>query len=214
MMLVSALCLSRGDQAMLDAARADWDVQSPFCAAEYREFVVVVDEGSPVVVNGKRVEVPVGTHLGKRRNIGLAACTGDVVAVWDDDDGHSPDRLAIQLEPLRAYRGYRCSFLQDLLLEFSDGHQAIGNFLAGWPQTLVAYKKDLIATGGWSETATFDGDFELLMRLQIAGRAFRVEHDRILYRYRQHAANVTSAGHWAAIRTRSVPLEKATWIHV
>lgn len=220
MMVVSALCLSRGDQAMLDAARAAWDAQVLHPAAEYREFVVVVDEGSPVVVNGKRVEVPAGTHLGKRRNVGLAACAGDIVAVWDDDDGHEPERLAVQLEPLRSVQfepprvqvGFRCTFLQDVLIEFADGYRAVGHSLAGWPQTLVAFRKDLIKAGGWSETAVHDGDFELLMRMQIAARAQRIEHGRALYRYRQHAGNVTGQEHWDALRKRAVPFEKATWI--
>lgn len=222
MMLVSALCLSRGNQAMLDAARAAWDAQVLHEAAEYREFVVVVDEGDPIVVNGKRVEVPVGTHLGKRRNIGLAACTGDIVAVWDDDDGHEPERLVVQIEPLRTVQfapprrpvGYRISTLQDILIEFADGYRAIGHQLVGYPQTLVAFRKDIIAAGGWSETAHHDGDFELLMRLQMTGRAAAIEHGSVLYRYRQHTQNVTGEAHWAALRERSVPLEKATWINV
>ena len=199
---VTALCLSRGNQAFLDQAYASWLGQT----VQGCEFLVVHDGAVPLQTPGPSVIVPPGTNLGKRRNAGIRAATGDIIVVWDDDDWSEATRLTVQLPPLT--RGHSASFLRDVLIERGDGtDQALATMGVGWPQTMVAFKTAILACGGYAEDQEFDGDTDLMMDLQGLCNGVNLDTEAPLYRYREHASNVTGPGHWRAIRERSRPLK-------
>lgn len=185
---------------MLDQAYACWQQQT----YQGYEFIVVHDGTKPLVCPGREIVGVPGENLGTRRNRGLVAATGDVVAVWDDDDWSEPGRLAVQIAPL--LRGHGSSVLQDVLGEEGDW-RGICTLLMGWPQTLVATRAAIDAVGGYPENEHFDGDTSFMMDLLGLHNGACVSTARPLYRYRRHASNVTSAGHWADIKRRAQPLQ-------
>lgn len=195
-MRVTAICLSRGDQSMLDAAHANWKAQT--LRPREHDFVVVHDGTNPKLrcPPGRTVLVPPGTNLGERRNRAINFAQGDIVAVWDDDDWSDPRRLELQVAALSE----RCqaTFLRDVTLE-APGRQAPCAMLSGWPQTMVAFKEAVWNVGGYPEDQRFDGDTDLCMELQGRKGGVVLELDAGLYRYRQHADNVTGSGHWDSL---------------
>jgi glycosyltransferase involved in cell wall biosynthesis len=197
-MRITGICLSRGNQEMLDAAIRNWNEQT---IKARKDLVVVTDEESfktlRVHCNRSRtVSVPVGTNLGERRNRAINFAQGDIVAVWDDDDWSDTRRLELQVAALSE----RCqaTFLRDVTLESAE-RQAPCAMLSGWPQTMVAYKEAVWNVGGYPEDQRFDGDTDLCMELQGRKGGVVLELDAGLYRYRQHADNVTGSGHWDSL---------------
>jgi glycosyltransferase involved in cell wall biosynthesis len=72
-----------------------------------RTELVIVDDGADAVddlaARDPRItylRVPRGTSIGAKRNAGCRAARGEIVACWDDDDWHAPDRLSYQAAPL------------------------------------------------------------------------------------------------------------------
>jgi glycosyltransferase involved in cell wall biosynthesis len=189
---------------MLDAAYADWTLQS----RRGDEFVVVHDGSRSLRCPGVAVVCSAVANLGVRRNLGVAHATGDVIAVWDDDDGHERERLAEQLEPIDT--GCDASVIRDVLLE-ATGKKACGWMPCGWPQTLVVTRDALLAAGRWPEDKRWDDDIALLMRLRTRFVVRRIESEKLLYRYRQHDSNVTGSVHWDAIWQRAIPLSQSPW---
>lgn len=204
-MRISALCLSRGNQSMVDAAYADW------CEHGMGdEFVVACDEGSGVRVPEVRVEVPRGINLGAKRNAALRAATGNVIVVWDDDDGHAPRRVQTQIEAICA--GYDATTLCEVMLEADGRESLVASMPCGWPQTLAIRRRSLIGLGGWPETGRYDSDMALLMRIHGSCKTQRIRCETPLYTYRQHGENVMGSRHWESIRRRAMTLE--TWRRV
>jgi glycosyltransferase involved in cell wall biosynthesis len=196
---------------MLDAAYADWQAQTFWVPNLEREFVVVHDGTVPLRVPGVEVRCVPGENLGARRNLSAVVATGHLVAVWDDDDGHSRERLSEQVPPILA--GADASVIRDVLLERPGREPALGWMPCGWPQTLVVRRDVLLALGGWPTNKRWDDDVRLLMTLRTRRNVYRIVSDKILYRYRRHASNVTGSAHWDAIERRAVPLKDSPWAH-
>jgi glycosyltransferase involved in cell wall biosynthesis len=71
--------------------------------------LVVVDDGDDAVGDLlekvpriRYIRVNHKLHIGAKRNLACEQARGEYIAHWDDDDWYAPDRLARQLEPLRA----------------------------------------------------------------------------------------------------------------
>lgn len=100
--LVSALMITGKAQervAMANVAIASFTAQT----YPARELVVVNHGGAPLRSADPRVrEIVVpkecSLRLGDLRNLGLAACSGEWVLLWDDDDWHGPERIAAQMK--------------------------------------------------------------------------------------------------------------------
>lgn len=95
-----------------------------FVAQDYpNKQLVIVEDGdcdareiSAADPNGGLPSVSRYIHLGKtkwsigeKRNLACEMAMGDLIAHWDDDDWHSPRRLSIQVEALRAQGGRLCA---------------------------------------------------------------------------------------------------------
>lgn len=188
-MRVTALCLSRGDQGMLDAAYAMWRAQS----FQGFEFLTVHDGTRPLRVPETEV-IDTSPNLGRRRNVGWRAASGDVIAIWDDDDPSDRDRLSVQCGALT--RGYEVTTLRHVLLKDGEREERC-SMLFGWPQTIVARKSAFEAVGGYPEDQEFDGDMEFT--LELFGRHRSIALPGLLYTYCRHGRNVTSEQHWEGL---------------
>lgn len=105
--LISCLCLSRKRPHLLSRAI------ECFLAQSYpnKELVILHPRGDHATADCVRafgskqlqpfaIDVP-GASLGELRNLSMERAAGELLCVWDDDDWHSPDRLAVQHQALR-----------------------------------------------------------------------------------------------------------------
>ncbi len=202
------------------------------------ELVVVDDASSDVTpailaaVPDKRLRVirnEVCRGIAGARNVGLAACAGDYVAMLDHDDVSLPERLARQVAYLDGHSqvvlvGTAVEILRDGVA--SDPGQVaqvspagmrmllhLGNPLT-WSSVmfrrralqLVAEDKAVLR-----EAAVPADDFDLYHRLLAHGEAARL--DGVLTQYRWHSSNTTyrMAGQMADRATAVLSRAYAPW---
>jgi glycosyltransferase involved in cell wall biosynthesis len=98
----------------------------------WRELVVVLDQGdagaraemvghvASLARDDIRVVEPPGKlTLGGLRNLSVVEARGDVLCTWDDDDGHHPERVALELAELER-SGARWVMLLDAMQYFAQ----------------------------------------------------------------------------------------------
>ncbi len=93
-----------------------------------RTELVIVDDGADAVgdlaARDPRItylRVPPGTSIGAKRNAGCRAARGEIVACWDDDDWHGPDRLSYQAAPLLEGRADATALEGTAMVEYPAG---------------------------------------------------------------------------------------------
>jgi hypothetical protein len=110
--LVSCLCVTENRHAFIPWVLWNFDRQT----WRKRELVIVDSSDPPIEVPRRKdvrvIRVPLGTWLGKKRNLALEAARGQVIAWFDDDDWQHPRRLASLIPALREYAGkFGASFI-------------------------------------------------------------------------------------------------------
>lgn len=99
--LVSCLCVTENRHAFMPWLLWSYDRQQWV----ERELVVIDSSEPPVELPKRRdlrvVHVPLGTSLGKKRNLALDAARGQIIAWFDDDDWQHPERLRRLIPLLR-----------------------------------------------------------------------------------------------------------------
>ena len=162
---------------------------------------IVVDDGSFSVPDIEGVHVLHVTHrgLGAARNAGLAAASGDAIALLDDDDVWLPHHLETVLPALEqnaadvAYAGCheigrRDGYAIDVR-PFDGELLQVDNFICV-PATVVR-TESLRAVGGFPEGEL--EDWELWKRMHARGMRFvHVPEKTVLYRF--HDDNLTYGG--------------------
>jgi len=188
--------------------------------------IIVSDDGSSDALAaalepfGDRVTVVRGPNRGPAaaRNRALAVATGEYIASLDADDEYLPDRLA-SLETAALARPDLDILATDVLFE-TDGREA-GRFneqtafpadrqrSAVLDRCFVAVpairRTRLLAIGGYDESLRTSEDWDILIRLVLAGAAVGLV-DEPLYRYRLRPDSLT-ADRIAALRSRVQVLE-------
>lgn len=103
--LVSCIMPTRARHALLPRAVAGFLAQT----RDDAELVIVSEDGIPDSIRAalatgraRHVPCPAGLTLGAKRNFACEAAHGEWLAHWDDDDLYAPDRLARQVEAMRA----------------------------------------------------------------------------------------------------------------
>ena len=110
--LVSCLCVTENRRAFIPWLLWNFDRQ-----LWRRRELVIVDSSEPPLEPLERKDVrvihaPLGTSLGKKRNLALEAARGQMVAWFDDDDWQHPKRLSLLVPLLReAARRLGASFV-------------------------------------------------------------------------------------------------------
>lgn len=116
---VTALCLTRNRRGWLPKAIQCFVSQG----YTHKELLIVADgeDVRDLIPDDPRVRLHVCADqltVGVKRNIGCQLASGEVIAIWDDDDFSSPDRLEDQVRRLqntgKSVTGYRT-------MKFTDG---------------------------------------------------------------------------------------------
>jgi glycosyltransferase involved in cell wall biosynthesis len=161
--------------------------------------VVVVDDGSEdgtadhlAVLGDPRLRVVRHEHshgVARARNAGVEAARGEWVAFLDDDDLWSPRKLRAQLDAARSSKAvfaYAGAVWVDEELRFLRGHTppdpaTLAGALLRWNvvwggcSNVVARTSLVRELGGFDEQLFQLADWDLWIRLALAGRAARVE---------------------------------------
>ena len=174
--------------------------------------VIVSDDGSTDDLDAalepfrSSVEIVRGPHAGAAaaRNRALELAAGDFVAILDADDAFLPERLAA-LQALAGERPDLDILATDAMLE-SDGRD-VGRFSDSTPfpthdQRTAIFRacfvcapairrSRLVALDGFDETLTTGEDWDLVLRLVLAGCPAGLV-DEPLYRYRLRPGSLTA----------------------
>jgi glycosyltransferase involved in cell wall biosynthesis len=87
-------------------ARARQAIQD-FLNQDYPEReLIILDDGEPAITAPRDPRVRLVRHtkrqiLGWKREALVGLAQGDVLVTWDDDDWHGPQRISVQLGPIR-----------------------------------------------------------------------------------------------------------------
>jgi glycosyltransferase involved in cell wall biosynthesis len=196
-----------------------WSALSSVVAQTYPRWeVVVVDDGSTdgtaAMVRewgDPRVRVVTlahGGHIGRVRNAGVKAGSGELVAFLDSDDIWLPSKLATQLRAMRE-SGARWCYTG---FEMMDGQQqpipmraGVYRPLSGWIvrelltmqtgvviDTVVVDRRLLDEIGGFSEHPSLSARDDLELTMRLALRAETVAVAETLVRVREHADRLTA----------------------
>ncbi|MHC5072588.1 MAG: glycosyltransferase [Planctomycetota bacterium] len=162
--------------------------------------------------------------LATARNRGLQMAAADLVAMHDGDDVSEPDRLAVQVQRMRAEpdiavlgaqlevtdeRGARLGYRA-----YPTGHdgivQAMRRFNAIAHPTVMLRRDVVLAAGGYSEVVDYAcEDYELWSRLAAAGKRFG-NCGEALVRYRVHRGGMKSRLLRATLRD-TLRVKQAYW---
>ena len=182
-------------------------------AQTFTEYeIVVVNDGSPddtsarlkPLADAGRIRYLEQPNAGQAaaRNRGLAEAGGEFIAFLDDDDVWPPDKLAWQVEILRAEPDVDVVYGQRTVMDGNGephpGEQApegevLARFVSqGWiqsPGQVLIRKTALTRAGGFDPAIWGTDDWDLWLRL-ASGSRFRYRA-RLALVYRRHATNAS-----------------------
>jgi glycosyltransferase involved in cell wall biosynthesis len=196
--MVSCLCVTRCRVEKLKRAITCFTRQT----YAPRELVVVYESddwatrdylaGLPADASLRVVEVPAlpKQTLGALRNIAVQAAQGHFVAQWDDDDWHSPVRLAEQVRALMESPYSACALMRWVLYD-EITQQAYLSGPRAWEGSLVALREVLPP---YAELAKGE-DTPVLQQLMAQDKLVGLDSPH-LYIYTYHGANVWGRAHW------------------
>jgi hypothetical protein len=191
--LVSCLMVTKSGREVhaAEAIRA-WQAQTyPF-----RELVIVADSPEPfsgLPANVKLVRGNRGFSIGALRAQSVAAATGDLIAIWDDDDGYAPMRLARQVAALEEADADAC-VLARVTMACICGYKA-PSLRRQWEPTLVAKRAGLPPY----QDLSHGEDTGLLEDLHAKGAKFVEVDAPDLYAYHFWGGNACSLDHWRSL---------------
>lgn len=183
-----------------------------------RELIILDDGAAPlpedaVAMSGVRLHrAPRGMSLGAKRNLLCELAQGDIIAHWDDDDWHGPERLSRQLAEMEGETevvGARdLTFYAPLAAEAWRFRRQPGDGLGLCGGTLM-YRRSTWARSRFPDITC--GEDEAFVRAQPGGvvRDLPLEGHYVAVLHR----NNTAAKSLRAPRWQPAPLEEATrWL--
>lgn len=140
--LISCLCVTRNRVRFLRRSVGLFQAQT----YPRKELVICVEPDDKATLQyiatlrdtriTKFINSP-GLTLGMRRNESLEAGWGSVLACWDDDDYHGPDRLSAQMECMQTSGKPACALSRIHLYQTSTG-RAWRSHKRAWEGTIMA----------------------------------------------------------------------------
>lgn len=120
-----------------------------------------------------------GTYAAK--NIGIRAARGEIITFMDSDDTSLPDRLAMQLQPLRATDivATTCNYER----RTAQGELVLNRGLPA-RQALISlmFKRSVVDDIGWFDWVRYAADDEFFERLRVVyGRPAHINISQTLY---------------------------------
>ena len=197
-------------------------LQSVFAQTVQPHEVIVVNDGSPDTPTLEAALAPFRDRivyltqenrgLSGARNTGIAAATGDMIALLDGDDLWEPEYLRTQTEFLNAHREYDAVYCNAVF--FGESIYAGQDYMTVCPSTGEADSAALIArrchvfvsilarasvlkTIGFDEALRSSEDFDCWLRMTSAGHRIGY-HRAVLVRYRKHRASLSADPTWMA----------------
>ena len=164
-----------------------------------RELIVVSAHPAPAVAgliaqlgdpSIRFVAAPPDTPVGLLRNQGIAAATGALACVWDDDDLSHPQRLQWQYDAIIAQRGSAC-VIGRVLLWWPKRRRLAFGVRRTWENTLLARRATMPAYSDkrrGSDTAVLDA--------LLAQGAMAVAEQPDAYIYVVHGDNLWGDEHF------------------
>jgi len=159
--------------------------------------LVVVNDGDPLFPIEQRpgrtvsiVQVPKGLTIGEKRNAGVEAATGGLVASWDDDDISFPERISQQVRDRgQGPSASPCHRSSRMWIADRDLN-IIGLLNDVCPATALLDRNAVLSVGGYPAISYLE-DMELAYRFAIRGMPRTTSSDPV-YVHRRHAANASN----------------------
>jgi len=160
-----------------------------------RELVIVDSSPSPYLSDRPDVRViraPPGTNVPAKRNLALAAATGTLVAWFDDDDWHHPQRLALLAEALFAdprvgFAGGTRSFFVDLHGDTCRSYEGYGTIIFNG----AGFRREIAQAVRFNEAQRRASDTGWMQALSARG-GHRVVAPQILSAWLSHEQNISN----------------------
>lgn len=196
---VSVIIAVRNGERFLPEALADVERQT----YPHRE-VIVVDGGSTdrsVEIArsfGARCVAESGNGFAHAWNVGMAAASGELIAILDSDDRWRDDKLerqvtALETDPRLDYLVTRVSFFLEPGLPLPRGFRPSlleGDYVANMPSALLARRRVFETIGNFPAHYSVAGDIDWFARLKDSGLRGDVVQE-VLVTKRVHDSNVS-----------------------
>ena len=144
---VSILILTCGRYPLLKLALQEINLQT------YTDVEVVVVDDSAVLIDTIELSSIVRTDyvfqhvrlesrytIGEKRNIGVSAATGSIIAHWDDDDWYSPERIRLQARAMIIAHAQLSTLSYTYLLDVDNHNVYVPRRLSIFMGSLMYYK--------------------------------------------------------------------------
>ncbi|TVV75135.1 glycosyltransferase family 2 protein [Sphingomonas solaris] len=151
------------------------------------------------------IAAPPDTPVGPLRNLGIAAATGELIAVWDDDDLCHPERLAWQHEAMAARDAVAC-MIGRVLLWWPERRRLAAGAWRTWENSLLARRDAMPAYSARPRGS----DTEVVDTLRALGPPALVER-LDAYLYVVHGGNLWGADHFEMLFANAAELAPADY---
>lgn len=208
--LISCLCVSRRRPHLLRVAI------ECFLAQSYpnKELIVLHPPDDSATAGCVRsfgsgqlrpcaVEMP-GATLGDLRNVSIERASGELLCVWDDDDWHTPHRLAIQYGALCGSRK-SAAVLARLILYDALSARAYLGYERLWENSAMFSRRRIQELGIRYPSLNRFEDYEFVNQLIQHNLVYPV-HEPTAYIYVRNSSNVSGATHFDKLIRRSSEL--------
>jgi hypothetical protein len=195
--LVSCLCVTENRHAFMPWLLWSYDRQ-----AWRRRELVIVDSSEPAISLPNRSDVrvlhaPLGSSLGKKRNLALEAARGQVIAWFDDDDWQHPQRLSRLVPALReSARQLGASFIgpsQSYFIDLSASRAELYRAPRYAIFNGAVFYTHMVRHAGFAEDVIRTEDTRWIHRLLLTrqGAALEADHPS-LFLWLSHDVNITN----------------------
>jgi glycosyltransferase involved in cell wall biosynthesis len=210
--LISCVCITKNDQALLARAVACFQAQS----YPNKELIIVYESNNthtgayirqlsaPDVITHE-VDISLGLTLGDLRNMSIGLSRGEYFCQWDDDDWYHQDRLACQMD-LLLKSGKPAAMLVFWTVYDAKSNCTYRSALRPWEGSILCKKS--IIKGALKYSSWKKGEDNYLMKKLMKRKLIYPVVMPNLYIYVYHGNNTFDHKHFSKIFNHSLKLPK------